>query len=110
MAKLPPSTTTKTYSPRDIGGAINNALLAASRPESFEIRESRLRRLSEYAAALVEPVKKHLETEKPNGEPLITYHEAVVALLSAALLVHAANTTGGDKLPLMSVAKLLKKG
>ena len=45
----------KLSSPRDIGIAINNALLIASRPEDFPIPESRLRRLSEYTAALVGP-------------------------------------------------------
>lgn len=93
----------KLSSPRDIGIAINNALLIASRPEDFPIPESRLRRLSEYTAALVGPCQEHVD------DGLLDYRELVVCLLSSALLVNTANYTGGDKLPMVNLAKHAKK-
>ena len=99
MASLQP----KPATPRDIGVAINNALLLASRPEDFVISEKRLRRLSEYTAALVGPAQEHVD------EGLLDYREQVVCLLSAALLVNTGNYTGGDKLPMVNLAKQVKK-
>lgn len=101
MAKTP--TTPKTYSPREIGAALNNALLFASQPDDFVIRESRLRRLSEYAQAVVQPCIEHVE------KGLLSYQELVVALLSCALLTQAQHAVGVDKLPLVNLAKNIQK-
>lgn len=89
----------KLSSPRDIGIAINNALVVASRPEEFPIAEDRLRRLSEYTSTLVEPCQEHVELG------LLDYRELVVCLLSCALIVNTRNYTGGDKLPMVNLAK-----
>ena len=97
------SQTIKLSSPRDIGIAINNALLIASRPDDFSIPEARLRRLSEYTAALVAPCQEHVD------DGFLDYRELVVCLLSCALLVNTANYTGGDKLPMVNLAKQAKK-
>ena len=95
--------TIKLSTPRDIGIAVNNALLIASRPDGFPISEKRLRRLSEYTAALVAPCQEHVD------DGLLDYRELVVCLLSCALLVNTANYTGGDKLPLVNLAKQAQK-
>lgn len=92
----------KKYSPRDIGVALNNALLQASRPEGAEIVAGRLRRLSEYAQAVVQPCATHME------ENLLTREELVVVLLSAALIIQAVDNPGLDKMPLCALAKLSK--
>lgn len=94
----------KKYSPRDIGVALNNALVAASRPEESEILLSRLRRLSEYAQAVVQPCSEHMD------EKLLTREELVVVLLSAALIVQASDNPQLEKLPLVSLAKITTKG
>ena len=95
--------TIKLSTPRDIGVAVNNALLIASRPEGFQIPESRLRRLSEYTAALVAPCQEHVD------DGCLDYRELVVCLLSCALLVNTGNYVGGDKLPMVNLAKQAQK-
>lgn len=99
MAKI---TEIKKYSPRDIGVVLNNALVAASRPEESEILLSRLRKLSEYAKAVVDPCSEHVD------EKLLTREELVVVLLSAALIVQATDNPQLDKLPMTSLAKITK--
>ena len=94
---------TKTFSARDIATAINNALALASRPSDGEIGEARLRRLSEYALAVTAPCKEHVE------QGLLSPPELVVVLLSCGLLVQA-ESAGEDRLPMVSLAKKLKKG
>ncbi len=93
----------KTYTPREIGGAINNAVLLASQPEGFDILEGRLRKLSEYSAALVEPVQEAVL------DKLLDYREAVICLLSSALIILANNNVGLDKVPLFNLAKQTQK-
>lgn len=101
MAKTPP--TPKTSSPREIGASINNCLLLASQPDDFVILESRLRRLSEYAQAVIAPCQEHCEAG------LLSPQELVVAFLSCALLTQAQHVPGVDKMPLVSLAKNIQK-
>lgn len=92
----------KHFSPKDIITVINNALALSSRPDAGEIGEGRLRRLSEYAQAVVKPCEEHI------AEELLSAQELVVVLLSCALLVQAG-LVPEEKVPLLNLAKKLKK-
>lgn len=95
-----PSKVKDTFQPREIGEAVNNALVMARKPVAGEIPEERFgRKLRPYAIALVAPVTEALEEE------LIRPEEAVVILLAAALLLHMQHVMHSDKVPMGSFAK-----
>ena len=72
------------YTKRQIGIAIQNAVVSALHPPSGEVPQKRLARLREYAIAVVEPLRRHLVED----EELLRPEELVVVLTAAALLIH----------------------
>ena len=95
MAKTPKS----TYTPRDLGAALNNAVAMSKASATDIMPELRMRRLSAYALALIAPVRED------TAAGLLIAEEAVFVLASAALLLHAMEVQKTDKLPFLQDAK-----
>ncbi len=93
--------------------ALNNAVTASLRPVGREIAETRLRRLREYAQALIAPLTEHMVEQTYTDEagtvwaaPLAP--EEVVAILScAALFMHLSNVAQTDHVPQAKMAETL---
>jgi hypothetical protein len=90
----------KTYNEQEIGVALNNAVAAALRPESLghEVPDARLRKLREYALAVVEAPLEHVE------EGLLTAEELVAILSVGSLFVHLHHVLETDRLPFARLA------
>ncbi len=103
-----------TFSPKEVGVALNNAVQAALHQTGAEVGDVRLRKLRAYALALIEPLSEHIDEQK-YVEGGVTYaaplsaEEAVVILLSAALVIHMRGVLGSDKLPMERVGDLVFK-
>ncbi len=102
-----------TYSIKEIGAVINNALQAAVKPASGPINEKTLQRLRRYSQELIKPLKEHLtggvdEIEGP-FEACMDPEEMVVILLSAALYFHLTFVAKTDKVPQAAVVEALFK-
>jgi hypothetical protein len=82
----------KGFTQREIGAALNNAVLLALSPRKHPISPERQFRLREYSQGLIEIV---LETLEDGATP-----EELVAILSGcALTIHASHVMKTDKLP-----------
>lgn len=88
-----------TFTPKEIGAALNNAVGASGVPWEGGFPEKRLRNLRAYALALIAPVTDDLESE------LLRPEEAVFVLASAALIIHARDVQKTDKLPFLDASK-----
>lgn len=88
-----------TFTTKEIGAVLNNAVVMTKAAAEDLIPELRMRRLGAYALALVSPVKQDLE------EGLLTAEEGVFVLASSALLLHASEVQKTDKLPFLNAAK-----
>jgi hypothetical protein len=95
----------ETFGKREIAIAINNAFQMALRPSSGrEVTEERLRRLRNYAQALLEPLGAEIEEE------YITPEEGVVIALAGALFVHQRYVSCTEKIPAVKISReLLEK-
>ena len=91
--------TSSTFSARDLGAVLNNAVAMAKMPATGEIPALRMRNLAAYALALTAPVKEDVDAE------LLRPEEAVFILASASLLVHAQFVQKTDKLPMLDEAR-----
>lgn len=101
-----------SFSQKEIGIAINNAVQASLNPQNYAILETRLRKLREYSHALVEPITEHItgEVDEETGNtlpPTLRPEEAVVILLTSALYFHIKHVVGTEKLPTVKIAELL---
>ena len=94
----------KTWSARDIAAVLNNAFLRALKPHKAPVEETRLRRLTEYTQALVEPVNEHTNLG------ILTKEEAVAVLSGAALYFQMRYVLGTDKIPTMRQAEAVMEG
>ena len=104
----------KSYTCKELGVLLNNAVAASLNLEDKAVPEARLRRLREYSQALLEPLLEHLKDQTYEEEG-ITYpaplaaHELVSILQSAALYTHMLYVVGSEKLPQSKVAESLFK-
>lgn len=93
-----------SYSQREIGEILNNAIAAVSRPEeSPELTDQRLRKLRAYAQAVIEAPLEHVD------EGLLTHEELVFVLTVGALFTHLRHVQDMDKLPFAGAARELYK-
>ena len=91
-----------TFSQREIGSTLNNAVIRALKPTRIpEISDARLRDLRAYSQAVVEPTLAHVT------EGFLEYEELVGILVSAALFVQLKYVMQTDKMPAASRAKTL---
>jgi hypothetical protein len=86
---------TNTFTARELGAVLNNAVAMAQATAKAVIPELRMRRLAAYALALITPVTEDLK------EGLLMPEEAVFVLSSAALIIHARDVQETDKLPFL---------
>lgn len=98
------------FSSRERGTLLNNAVTACLRPQGAPISEARLRRLRNYAQALIQPLLEHCTggvDDLGAYPPCLTYEELSAILVSAALFVHLNNILGSDKVPQKYVTDIL---
>lgn len=95
----------KGFTQREIGVALNNAVVHAMNPTSGEIVDPRLRRLRNYTQAVVEPLIEHTQELTPEGASLLEPEELVAVLVSSALFVHMSLIMKTDKMPMGAKAK-----
>lgn len=95
----------KGFTQREIGVALNNAVVHAMTPTSGELSPERLRRLRNYTQAVVEPLIQHTQEISAEGRPLLEPEELTAVLVSSALFVHMTLTMKTDKLPMGAKAK-----
>lgn len=94
----------KPASNKDIQVAINNAIALVMGAEDSPPKD-RLRRLAQYTRAFYGPMRQTLLEEE-----LLRPVEAVVILLSCALLTHAATTAEADrKVPAVEILDMFFK-
>ena len=104
-----------TFSPREISVTLNNASAICLRPTGVEISSARLRRMRNYASALLEPLYEHVTggTDEETGEkygPCLKAEELVAILVCAALFTQATYVTDpGHPLPQQKLTNLLFK-
>ena len=91
----------QSFTPQEIGVALNNAVVAAFRPQNGEISEARLRTLRAYTQAATEVMFEHVE------EGLLTAEELVAVLAAAALFAHGTAVFQGKNMPKMEESKFL---
>lgn len=103
MAKDKPSN--KHYSQKEIGAALNNAVLAAfGSPELAELEEPRKRQLRNYTAAIIDVIIDH----RKKGY-LRSNEELVAVLTSAALFTHVLLVAKGSIGKLAAYEDLAKR-
>lgn len=98
------------YSVKERGIALNNAVTACLRPQGAVLSEARLRRLRNYAQALIQPLIEHVTggTDDEGEFPAcLSYEELTAILVSAALFVHLNHVLGSDKVPQKYVTDIL---
>lgn len=89
-----------TFTQKEIAAGINNAVAFALRPAKLkEIPEERLRKLREYAKAIIEVPLDDMREE------FIRPEELVLTLLVAALFVQLTEVMHTVKLPFGDLAK-----
>jgi hypothetical protein len=98
-------TSRKGFTQREIGVALNNAVVHAMTPTSGEIPPDRLRRLRNYTQAIVDPLIQHTQEISAEGRPLLEPEELTAVLVTSALFVHMSLTMKTDKLPMGPKAK-----
>lgn len=86
------------FSQREIAIALNNCVTMASRPIKYgSFKQPELRKMREFAEALLEPVQELMDLKDPEGVAALSPEKAVYVLLAAALYVQTAkvqNKTG----------------
>jgi hypothetical protein len=95
------------FTQREIGEAVNNAVVKALKPAALgEIPETRLRRLRAYSQGAVAAMIRHIEEEPPVLAP----EELVLVLTTAALFVQLKYVMRTDKLPLGPLVNEIYQG
>lgn len=102
-----------SYSPREVSIMLNNAAAVSLHPTGHDITDARLRRLRNYAQALIEPLMDHVnggvdETGEEYG-PCLRSEELVAILACAALFTQATYVTDPGHLPQARITNLLFK-
>lgn len=101
-----PAKVKDSFTAREIAESVNNSLAMARRPATFDASISDLKRqkLREYSIAITEPLREVLAEEDPL---ILRPEEAVVILLSAALMIQMECKLSTDKVPMSAFAKSL---